>query len=87
MTGEVFSSGTILIVATICAALSGLPMTLPRVPAAVGQVVSIFLMLAASLTGIGASIIVLVTGKSELFVLTWTLPFDSCLFGVDPLSA
>ena len=87
MTGEVFSSGTILIIATICAALSGLPMILPRVPAAAGQVAAILLMLAAALTGIGAAIAVLVTGKSELFVLPWTLPFDSCLFGVDPLSA
>jgi len=87
MNGEAFSAGTILIVATICAALSGLPMILPRVPAAAGQVAAILLMLAASLTGVGAAITVLVTGKSELFVLPWTLPFDSCLFGVDPLSA
>jgi hydrogenase-4 component B len=87
MTGEVFSSGTILIIATICAALSGLPMILPRVPAAAGQLTAILLMLAAALSGIGAAITVLVTGKSELFVLPWTLPFDSCLFGVDPLSA
>lgn len=87
MTGEAFSSGTILIIATICAALSGLPMILPRVPAAAGQLAAIFLMLAAALTGVGTAIFVLVTGTSELFVLPWTLPFDSCLFGVDPLSA
>jgi hydrogenase-4 component B len=87
MTGEVFSAGTILIIATICAALSGLPMILPRVPAAAGQVAAIFLMLVATLTGIGATITVLLTGKSELFVLPWTIPFDSCQFGVDPLSA
>jgi hydrogenase-4 component B len=44
-------------------------------------------MLAAALSGIGAAITVLVTGKAEQYILQWTLPFDSCLFGVDPLSA
>lgn len=87
MAGQVFSPGTILISATICAALSGLPMILPRVPAAAGQVTAIVLMLVASLAGISAATAVLLTGRSELFVLPWTLPFDSCLFGVDPLSA
>ena len=87
MTGEGFSPGTILIIATICAGLSGLPMLLPRVPAATGQVIAIFLMLVSSLAGVSAAITVLVTGQTELFVLLWTLPFDSCLFGVDPLSA
>ena len=87
MAGEVFSSGTILIIATISAALSGLPMILPRVPAATGQLVAIFLMLIAALAGISAAVTVLITGRSELFVIPWTLPFDSCLFGVDPLSA
>ncbi len=87
MIGEVFSSGTILIIATICAALSGLPMIVPRVPAVTGQVVSIVLMLIAALAGIGAAITVLVTGRAELFVIPWTLPFDNCVLGVDPLSA
>jgi hydrogenase-4 component B len=87
MPGELFSSGTILIIATICAALSGLPMILPRVPAAVGQIVSILLMLVAALAGVSASLNVLVSGHTELYVIHWTLPFDSCTFGVDPLSA
>ena len=87
MIGEVFSSGTILIIATVCAALSGLPMILPRVPAAAGQVVAIGLMLVAMLSGVSATVTVLVTGQTELFVLPWTLPFDNCEFGVDPLSA
>ena len=87
MPGDLFSPGTILIIATICAALSGLPMLLPRVPAATGQVVAIFLMLVATLSGVSAAVTVLITGRTELFVLPWTLPFDSCLFGVDPLSA
>ena len=50
-------------------------MMLPRVPAATGQMVAIFLMLVASLAGISAAIAVLVTGRTELFVLPWTLPF------------
>ena len=87
MTGEGFSPGTILIIATICAGLSGLPMILPRVPAAKGQVIAIFFMLVASLAGISAAITVLVTGQTEQFILLWTLPFGNCLFGVDPLSA
>ena len=37
MAGQVFSPGTFLIIATICAALSGLPMLLPRFPAAKGS--------------------------------------------------
>jgi len=87
MPGEFFSPGTILIAATICAALSGLPMLLPRVPAAIGQVVAILLMLVAALSGISAAVSVLITGRTELFVLSWTLPFGSAVFGVDPLSA
>jgi hydrogenase-4 component B len=87
MAGEIFSSGTILIIATICAALSGLPMVVPRVPAVAGQVAAILLMLFAALAGISGAVSVLVTGKSELFVVPWTLPFDTCVFGVDPLSA
>jgi len=87
MAGEIFSSGTILIIATICAALSGLPMVVPRVPAVAGQVVAILLMLFAALAGISGAVSVLVTGQTELFVVPWTLPFDTCVFGVDPLSA
>jgi hydrogenase-4 component B len=44
-------------------------------------------MLVASLAGIVSSIAVLLSGRSEQFVILWTLPFDSCQFGVDPLSA
>ncbi|MBP1728100.1 MAG: dehydrogenase (quinone), partial [Deltaproteobacteria bacterium] len=36
---------------------------------------------------VSATVTVLVTGQTELFVLPWTLPFDNCEFGVDPLSA
>jgi len=87
VSGDVFSPGTILIIATISAALSGLPMILPGVPAAKGQLAAIFLMLVASLAGSIAAGTVLFTGQTELFVLPWTLPFDAGLFGVDPLSA
>src|SRR6266702_386455 len=87
MYGELFSPGTILIFATICAALSGLPMVVPRVPAVTGQLIAILLMLAAALAGIGGAVAVLVTGRTELFQLAWTLPFGPAQIGVDPLSA
>jgi hydrogenase-4 component B len=44
-------------------------------------------MLVAALAGIGGAVAVLVTGRTELYVISWTLPFDTCEFGVDPLSA
>src|SRR6266567_1216141 len=87
MYGELFSPGTILIIATICAALSGLPMVMPRVPAVRGQLIAILLMLVAALAGIGGAVAVLVTGRTELFQLAWTLPFGPAQIGIDPLSA
>lgn len=87
MAGEMFSAATILSIATICAALSGLPMLVPRVPAVAGQIVAILLMLFAALAGITGAVVVLVTGQTELFALPWALPFGTCVFGVDPLSA
>jgi hydrogenase-4 component B len=85
--GEIFSAGTILVIATMCAALSGLPMLVPRIPAVAGQAVAILLMLVAALAGISGAVAILVTGQTEIYVIPWTLPFDSCVFGVDPLSA
>ena len=87
MYGELFSPGTILIIATICTALSGLPMVVPRVPAVTGQLIAILLMLVAAFAGIGGAVAVLVTGQTELFHLAWMLPFGPTQIGVDPLSA
>lgn len=88
MAQELFAPSTLIFSATLLAAVSGLPLLFPRlVTAARGQLLSIFLMLAASCSGLSGSILALLSGRSPLFELLWPLPFGPARFGVDPLSA
>ncbi len=88
MAQELFSPGTLILVATLLAAVSGVPLLFPRlVRVSHAQLISVFLMLAASCIGLAGSVQFLRAGGSVMFQLPWTLPFGPARFGVDSLSA
>ena len=88
MAQELFSPSTLIFSATLLAAISGIPLLFPRLlHVSRAQLLSIALMLAASCIGLIGSILALLSGRSALFELAWTLPFGPARFGVDPLSA
>ncbi len=88
MPPDLLSPGILIVTATLLAAVSGVPLlVVPRLSAPFGQLLSIAMMLVASCLGLFGSVLVLISGRSELFSLLWKLPFGEALFGVDPLSA
>ncbi|MDD2542166.1 MAG: proton-conducting transporter membrane subunit, partial [Desulfuromonadaceae bacterium] len=88
MVQELASAGTLLFAATLLAALSGVPLLMTGLlSASRGQLLSIVLMLAASVVGLSGAVLTLITGRSEVYQCAWTLPFGPAGFGVDPLSA
>jgi len=88
MAQELFAPSTLIFSATLLAAISGVPLLFPRLlNVSRAQLLSIVLMLAASCTGLTGSILALLSGRTALFELAWTLPFGPARFGVDPLSA
>ncbi len=88
MAQELFSPDTLIFSAVLLAAVSGVPLLLPRLlTVSRAQLLSVFLLLAASCGGLSGSLMTLVSGRSSLFELAWTLPFGTARFGVDPLSA
>lgn len=88
MAQDLFSPSTLIFCAALLAAVSGVPLLLPRLlGASSAQLLSIFLMLAASCSGLTGAVMTLVSGSSALFELDWSLPFGAARFGVDPLSA
>ncbi|MHB8057291.1 MAG: proton-conducting transporter transmembrane domain-containing protein [Desulfuromonadaceae bacterium] len=88
MAQDLFSPSTLIFTATLLAAISGVPLLFPRLlHASRAQLVAILLLLAASCAGLAGSIMTLFSGGSSLFELSWTLPFGTAVFGIDPLSA
>jgi len=88
MAQELVSPSTLIFTATLLAALSGAPLLVPRLlSASRGQLLATALMLTASVTGLSGTILTLLSGRTELFQLPWTLPFDRPEIGIDPLSA
>ena len=88
MLPEQISPTTLIMVATLLAALSGVPLLVsPLSSRCRNQFLAIIMLLGASCLGVAGSVMVLISGKSELFALIWTLPFGEVRVGVDPLSA
>jgi hydrogenase-4 component B len=88
MAQEVVSPCLLIVVATVMAAVSGVPLLIPSLLSAVrGQQLAIVLMLTASCAGLAGAILTLVSGSTEVLHQVWTLPFGSAEIGVDPLSA
>ena len=88
MAEELFAPSSLILIATLLAALSGVPLLLPwLLSAARAQLFSIAILLAASCAGLTGSVLVLLSGRTTFFELAWTLPFGTARFGVDPLSA
>ena len=85
---EWFAPSTLILSATLLAAFSGIPSLLsPSRLAARSQLLSVILMLLASVTGLAGALASLVTRHSTLFQLSWSLPFGPFQLGIDPLSA
>ena len=88
MAQELVSASTLIFTATLLAALSGAPLLVPRLlSASRGQLLATVLMLAASALGLSGALLTLLSGRSEIFQLAWTLPFGPAEIGIDPLSA
>lgn len=85
---ELFTPSFLILVATLLAAISGVPLLLPRLlSAAHSQLLSIVVLLCASCCGLAGSVLTLISGRTALYELAWTLPFGPAQYGVDPLSA
>ncbi|MDD2853861.1 MAG: proton-conducting transporter membrane subunit [Desulfuromonadaceae bacterium] len=88
MAQELVSPSTLIFTATLLAAFSGALLLVPRfLNASRGQLLATVAMLTASVLGLTGSVAVLLSGRTELFQLSWTLPFDQPEIGIDPLSA
>ena len=88
MEQELFAPSTLIICATLLAAISGVPLLLPWfLSCSRAQLLSILLMLVASCAGLAGAILTLLSGRTVLFELAWSLPFGAAQFGIDPLSA
>lgn len=88
MLSELLSPSTLIMVATLLAALSGVPqLVFPLSDISRGQLLAIVMLLSASCLGLAGSLMTLLSGQSELFVLVWKLPFGEIRIGLDPLSA
>lgn len=87
MLPEPLSPSTLIMAATLLAAFSGVPqLFFPAAALARGQLLAIVLLLCASCLGLAGSVMTLLSGTSELFALTWRLPFGEIRIGNDPLS-
>lgn len=88
MEQDLLTPGILIFSATLLAAVSGIPMLMPqRRGAARAQLLSVVLMLAASSAGLTGAVTALLSGKSEIFLSGWELPFGSIQLGVDALTA
>jgi len=88
MAQELVSPSTLIFTATLLASFSGAPLLVPRLlSASRGQLLATVLMLAASVIGLTGAALTLITGRSGIFQLAWTLPFGQAEIGIDPLSA
>jgi hydrogenase-4 component B len=79
--------GSPMIAASLLAALSGVPMLLPAVPAPKGQKASAILLSAAALLGVVSALACLLAGSTDAYALEWALPFGPMEVALDPLSA
>ncbi len=88
MAEELIAPSSLIFIATLLAAVSGVPLLLPWLQSAArAQLLSITILLVASCAGLTGSALVLLTESTMQFELPWTLPFGPARFGVDPLSA
>ncbi len=88
MAQELSAPSTLIIIATLLAAISGVPLLFPRLlTSSRGQLLSVVLMLASSCSGVTGAVQTLLSGRTALFEIPWTLPFGAALFGVDSLTA
>jgi len=85
--GEIITPAALLFSSAILSGLSGVPILLPFVPAAIGQTIATLLVVSASLAGIGGSLFTLLGHASPVYVMAWGLPFGDPLLAVDPLAA
>jgi len=85
---ELLSPSLMIFIATLLAAVSGIPqLTSSLVSASRAQIIAIFLMLLSSCIGLTGAILAILSGQSEIYQLAWSLPFGPAQIGVDPLSA
>ena len=83
---ESIDPATVIVTAAILIGLSGVPGLILRKPG-VGQAIASCCTVAASCAGLIAAIVLLLSGKTESYVLAWALPFGPCELSVDPISA
>jgi len=88
MAQEMVAASTLIFTASLLVALSGAPLLVPRLlSSSRGQLLATVLMVAGSCLGLAGAALTLISGRSELFQLAWTLPFGQAEIGIDPISA
>lgn len=86
-TGEITIIGALLSFAVLFAAISGVPGLFLKNAPGLGQKIATALMTLGSVAGISGAVAVFMTERTEAFTINWSLPFDACEIGIDPLSA
>jgi len=76
-----------VLVGTLLFAVAGVPGLFARRSASWGGHVAALLCVLGAAAGLTGAVTILHGGISETFVIAWTLPFDSCEIGIDPMSA
>ncbi len=77
----------LIILSSMIAAASGLPLLIQSVPEVKGQKMSAMFMIAAAVTGVSGSITVLISRICLTHELSWSTPYGPMICAVDPLSA
>lgn len=77
----------LIMLSSLLAALSGLPLAFRLVRPEKGQKVAAAFMIAAALTGISGALVVLLSRLSLTHELSWSVPYGPMIAAVDPLSA
>lgn len=77
----------LLVLALLLSALSGLPLLLRLVAPAAGQRLAVMMMISATVVGLSAALITLLSGSTTSYTLSISLPFGPHVLALDPLSS
>jgi hydrogenase-4 component B len=87
-TGDAMTALELVLVATLCIAVSGIPALFARIPLFLGRKIACSLVSAGVLIGLAAVVEILVRdGATELIEMAWQMPVGSIILRLDPLSA
>lgn len=77
----------LLLAGIILTGFSGVPGILPRIGALISQKSTTVFACLGSISGMTGATAIAAGGTTRHYVLDWSLPFDPCVFNLDPLAA